>query len=140
MTKKVVYEFADSWSSHVASWMSVSIRPVHVIRYEDLLNSPERAFSGLATFLRVKPSKQQLLRAIEKSSFKELVAQEADKGFVERPPKAKMFFREGRAGQWQDELSKSQIRAIVDSHAPMMQRFGYLIPDCGRVIWRPDSP
>ena len=133
-TEKMVYEFSDSWSAHVASWMAISSRPVHVIRYEDMLRSPERVFAGLAQFLRVKYSPEQLANAVEKSSFTAVAAQEVSKGFVERPPTSKAFFREGRADQWKEVLSKAQIRSIVDSHAPMMQRFGYLIPDCGRVV------
>lgn len=133
-TANMVYEFTDSWSAHAASWMAISNRPVHVIRYEDMLRSPERVFGGLAKFLRIKHNPEQLMRAIEKSSFKAVAEQEANKGFVEKPPTSKAFFREGRADQWQEVLSKAQIKSIVESHAPMMQRFGYLIPDCGRVI------
>lgn len=133
-TTNMVYEFPDSWSAHAASWLAISSRPIHVIRYEDMLRSPERVFAGLAQFLRMKYSAEQLLRAVEKSSFKAVAAQEVSKGFVEKPPTSKAFFREGRADQWKEELSKAQIRSIVESHAPMMQRFGYLIPDCGRVV------
>jgi len=60
--------------------------------------------------------------------------QEEEHGFNERPPKAKKFFREGRSGQWREGLSDIQIKEIVRSHAPMMQRFGYLPPDCGAPI------
>lgn len=133
-TVNMVYEFPDTWSAHAASWLAISNRPVHVVRYEDMLHSPERVFAGLAKFLRMKHSPDQLARAIEKSSFKAVAQQEATKGFVEKPPTSKAFFREGRADQWQEGLSKVQIKSIVASHAPMMQRFGYLIPDCGRVI------
>ena len=133
-TANMVYEFPDTWSAHAASWMAISNRPVHVMRYEDMLRSPERVFTGLAKFLRINHNQEQLVRAVEKSSFKAVVEQEVKKGFVEKPPTSKAFFREGRADQWKEGLSKAQIRSVVASHAPMMQRFGYLIPDCGRVI------
>ena len=126
-----VYEFLGSWSFHTASWMSIPHRPVLLLRYEDMLSAPERAFSRLASFLRVKPSATQLKGAIEKSSFAEMVRQEEQKGFNERPPTAEKFFREGKAGQWRDVLSQNQINAIVSAHAPMMMRFGYLAEDCG---------
>ena len=96
-----------------------------------MLAAPEYAFSRLASFLRLKPSPEQLQRAIAKSSFAELSKQEDAHGFVERPPSAKKFFREGKAGQWQDVLSESQVAAIVDAHAPMMMRLGYMPEDCG---------
>ncbi len=126
-----VYEFMGSWSFHVASWLSVPHRPVIILRYEDLLAAPERSFGRLASFLRLKPTPEQLRRAIEKSSFDALARQEAAQGFVEKPPEAEKFFREGRARQWKDVLSQSQVKAIIAAHRPMMMRFGYLAEDCG---------
>ena len=130
-TDKRAYEFMGSWSFHVASWMSVPHRPVLTLRYEDLLAAPEKSFRRLAAFLRLKPSDDQLRRAIEKSSFGELARQEQAQGFVDRPPQADKFFRAGKAGQWKEALSADQIKAIVEAHAPMMMRFGYLREVCG---------
>jgi sulfotransferase family protein len=130
-TETVVYEFMSSWSFHVASWMSVPDRPVLILRYEDLLRSPERHFSRAAAFLRIEPTPAQLRGAIANSSFQALAAQEARNGFVERPQKAEKFFRAGKSGQWREVLTRAQIASIIKSHAPMMQRFGYLPLDCG---------
>lgn len=138
--KRHVYEVIGTWSQHVGSWIGLVSRPVHVMRYEDMLANPMRSFGRLATFLRLAPTETQLAAAIEKSSFKELSRQEAEHGFNERPPMAKKFFREGRAGQWRKDLSSSQISDIVRTHAPLMQRFGYLQPDCGRDISLTRSP
>ena len=126
-----VYEFMGSWSFNVASWLSVPHRPVLILRYEDMLQNPIRCFGRLASFLRLKPSEEQLLRAIEKSSFDALARQEEQNGFIEKPPEAKKFFRAGRAGQWKDVLSQRQVDAIVAAHAPMMMRFGYVEESCG---------
>lgn len=126
-----IYEFLGSWSFHTASWMAVPHRPVLLLRYEDMLRSPERSFGRLAAFLRLNPDAGQLARAIEKSSFAELVRQEELRGFVERPNAAAKFFRSGAAGQWRETLSPSQVQAIIAAHGPMMMRFGYLAEDCG---------
>ncbi len=132
-----VYEYMGSLSLHVASWMSVPHRPVLTLRYEDMLAAPERCFGRLAHFLGLKPDPAQLQRAIEKSSFQELARQEAEHGFAERPRSARQFFRSGKAGQWREELTREQIRAIVAEHAPMMMRFGYMKESCGtRTIFR----
>jgi len=79
----------------------------------------------------LEPDDDQLKAAIAKSSFAEMSRQEAENGFKERPPTAKIFFREGRAGQWRDVLMPDQIAAIISAHEPMMQRFGYLPPRAG---------
>jgi hypothetical protein len=133
-TELSVYEILGSWSQHVASWTGITHRPVHLIRYEDMLANPERVFGGLARFLRLQPSEEQLKRAVAKSSFAELRRQEDEHGFQERPDSAERFFREGRSGQWSEALTRAQVEAICRVHAPVMQRFGYLLPDCGRSL------
>jgi hypothetical protein len=128
------FEFMGSWSFHVASWMSVAHRPVLLLRYEDMRRAPERAFGRLASFLRLEPSAGQLRRAIEHSSFEEMTRQEATRGFTERPAAAERFFRKGAVGQWREALTREEIAAVVATHAPMMQRFGYLPEDCGAAL------
>src|SRR5207244_9463971 len=103
------------------SWVGLVSRPVHVMRYEDMLANPMRVFGLLSRFLRLSPTEAQLKAAIEISSFDEMNRQEEEHGFNERPPKARKFFREGRAGQWRDQLTHAQVEAIVRAHAPMMQ-------------------
>jgi hypothetical protein len=139
VSESSVYEFIGSWTTHVASWMSVSHRPVYVMRYEDVLQAPSKVFGGLARFLRLAPSPEQLKAAIEKSSFSEVSKQEAEKGFVERPPTAEKFFRVGKADQWRAVLTKEQARKVIEAHAPMMQRCGYLPPNCGANILPPTA-
>jgi hypothetical protein len=130
-TPNNVYEMLGSWSEHVASWLGLDNRPLLILRYEDLSVNPLRALATLARFLGLAPTEEQLRAAIAKSSFAEMCRQEAENGFNERPPTAKIFFRAGRAGQWRDVLSKNQIAEIVRMHEPMMQRLGYLPPSAG---------
>jgi hypothetical protein len=120
-----VYHMYGSWSEHVYSWTARPSPGLHVMRYEDMLAEPERAFGGLVRFLGLNPPRQRLLKAIEQSSFDSLRDQEARRGFRERSQKAERFFREGRAGQWRELLTASQIEAIVEAHKEQMARFGY---------------
>lgn len=124
----IVHEVLGSWSQHVASWLGISNRPVHILRYEDLHANPLRTLAALARFLGLEPADRQLKAAVAKSSFAEMCRQEAESGFKERPPTAKVFFREGRPGQWRDALTPARIAEIIRTHEPMMQRLGYLPP------------
>jgi len=126
-----VYELLGSWSRHVASWMSVWQVPIYAMRFEDMLASPLRVFGELANFLRLAPTAEQLQRAVDNSSFSELSRQEALGGSVEKPPTAGKFFRAGKANQWREALTGDQIQKVVSAHGPVMQRCGYLKPDCG---------
>jgi hypothetical protein len=122
-----VYEVHGSWSQHVWSWTRKDNRALHVMRYEDMLADPKTRFAALARHLLIDFTPQQLERAIERSSFARLQSQEREKGFRERPPTADgHFFREGRAGQWKEVLTSSQVDRIVRDHGEQMQRFGYL--------------
>jgi Sulfotransferase domain len=124
-----IYEVQGSWSQHVGSWTGKPHRAVHVMRYEDMLADPMKAFGALAQHLLLAPTRRQLKKAIELSSFARLQAQERGKGFRERPPAADAsFFREGRAGQWKEQLTPLQIDRIVRDHGEQMQRFGYHLP------------
>ena len=97
-----------------------------LMRYEDMLENPFEAFSRLATHLLLRPTTAQLLEAVDRSSFERLQKQEKELGFREKPEAAERFFREGREGQWREQLSRRQIRRIVSQHSEQMRRFGYL--------------
>jgi len=68
----------------------------------------------------------RLDRALSFSSFQELSAQESRDGFRERPPHAERFFRQGKAGSWQSQLTDSQIDKVTTTHGDVMASLGYL--------------
>ena len=130
-TDQGVTETMGSWSQHVASWLGIAQRPIYFVRYEDMVSDPLNTFSNMTKYLGIKSTTQMLYSCIEKSSFEKLQAQEKGKDFIEKPKTAKSFFRGGRIGQWREQLSREQIRLIVNSHAPVMQRMGYLPANIG---------
>ncbi|MBM3535959.1 MAG: sulfotransferase domain-containing protein, partial [Alphaproteobacteria bacterium] len=97
-----------------------------VVRYEDLLESPFKAFGGVTKFLGINAPRDRLDKAIKQSSFKVLKSQEKAKGFIERPAKAEAFFRKGESGQWRRDLTPDQVKRIVGDHREQMSRFGYV--------------
>jgi hypothetical protein len=126
INEKVVYEVYGSWSQNVWSWTRTPHPAIYVMRYEDMLAEPEKTFGGLARHLLLDPTPAQLREAIERSSFDKLKEQEDKEGFREKPKQAERFFREGRAGQWKEVLTKEQVDRIVRDHGEQMRRFGYL--------------
>lgn len=123
--KNIVYEVHSTWSLHVESWTTQPGPWVHVVRYEDMLSDPRKAFMKVAGFLGLKPPRARLDRAMQRSSFENLRQQENEKGFRETSPKGTKFFRVGKAGQWRDVLSGAQVETIVAGHKAQMERFGY---------------
>ena len=129
MTAKDVNETIGAWSQNVASWMGVYQTPVLFLRYEDLMQTPLVQFRKLVQFLRWDCSDGQIETAISASSFERLRSLEAAGGFNERPATSKS----GRTGSWRGVLNENQQRKIVAANAAMMQRFGYLLPNCGHI-------
>lgn len=121
-----------TWSEHVASWAGQPHQAVLVVRYEDMVEKPSTTFAAIAAHLLMRPSEEQLARAIEMSGFATLRTKEEAAGFKEKPETSKdLFFREGRSGQWRERLTKAQVARVVADHGPVMQRFGYLPSDKG---------
>ena len=125
---KNVPTLLGSWSQHVASWTAAGNRRVHVARYEDMLAGPSKTFGAVARFLKLKPSRARLERAIRNSSFAVLAGQERKRGFGEKSRHQKRFFRSGKAGEWKTGLTAAQTARVVEAHREQMARFGYLPP------------
>lgn len=123
-----VPQIITSWSMHVSSWTQQAETSRLVLRYEDLIDDPKKAFRKVESFLGLKKDPVRLKNAIKHSSFSQLKAQETKKGFVEKHENANAFFRKGGKNQWQDKLSAEQVQKIVEMHYEQMKRFKYLPP------------
>lgn len=115
-----------SWSQHVLSWVDAPGLSCHVMRYEDMQERPQEAFTAAVRFLKLPDEAARIDKAIQFSRFEVLAQQEAEKGFKERPAHAARFFRQGKSGSWREKLTPSQVDRIVTAHSEVMQRFGYL--------------
>ncbi len=134
VSDRSVYEVYGSWSQHVESWTRKAHQAIYVMRYEQMLEDPLRTFGALARHLLLKPQEDQLRLAIERSSFENLRRQEEATGFKEKPEKAERFFRSGKSGEWQDKLTRRQVRQIVAAHHQQMQFFGYLTDELRHLV------
>jgi len=115
-----------SWSNHVSSWIKDSKLPVHIIRYEDMLDDPLSSFKSAINFLELHYEGAEIRNAIINSSFDTLKAMETRDGFKERGMHSEAFFRKGKSNDWESGLSLTQTREIVLYHKKIMKQFGYL--------------
>ncbi len=121
-----VFELLSSWSGHALSWVAAPRRLL--VRYEDLLAGPERAFGRIVRFLGAADAAAEpdrLSRAIAFSSFATLSGQEAKEGYRAGGTGGANFFRAGKAGGWRDRLTPAQAAKIWAAHGPVMEKFGY---------------
>lgn len=120
-----VWQFLGTWSDHVKSWTDSKIFPVLTLRYEDLLDDPQKGFGEAIEFIGAPVDKERLDRAVRFSSFKELRKQEDESGFAEKSPNAEKFFSKGTAGHWRDELDPTLVKKVRQAHKQTMKKFGY---------------
>ena len=118
-----ILEIVGRWDDHVRSWTGAPGLPRHVMRYEDMLADPERAFRELFRFLRLPVEVDRMKRTLELTSFDSLRRQEEEKGFVERPPNMERFFYRGTAGGWREDLSPAQIARIRAEFLPTLEKW-----------------
>jgi aryl sulfotransferase len=128
--KAMKFQFSQplgSWSEHVTSWLDQTEIPVLLVRYEDMLEDSCRELVRVAEFLGLPQASnaEACAQAALASSFENLRAQEEEKGFREKPTKAKRFFRSGRAGEGLEVLSPDLLDRIESANGAVMQRLGY---------------
>lgn len=117
----------SSWRDNVLSWLDApACMKVHLMRYEDMLNNPVETFGKAAIAMGMDRSEEEIRRAIAFSSFERLKEMELKEGFMEKPPQAGAFFRQGKSGSWRESLSHDQVSAVVENNKSVMQRLGYL--------------
>jgi hypothetical protein len=117
----------SSWSENVLSWVNAPAgMKVHVMRYEDMKNSPYETFSAAVSAIGLQKSEAEIRRALEFSSFATLKEMELQAGFREKPGHSNSFFHEGKVGGGRNRLSREQVARIVANHKEVMQLFGYL--------------
>jgi len=122
-----VAEIHNDWSTHVKSWTQNPNPGLHVVRYEDMLDRPNRTFGGIARFLGLDPEPQRLAKAVKFSSFEVLRRQEREGSFKERSAHSQAFFRSGKQQQWRTVLSQAQVDTIESHHNEQMRRFSYIL-------------
>jgi hypothetical protein len=118
-------ELLMSWGEHVQGWTSLKGCPLLVLRYEDLLADPAAGVSKIATFLDRPRSADQVAEIVAATAFDRLKGQEQERGFKEsvRP---EGFFRAGVADQWREIEDQRVFVPLLEKHARVMRRHGYL--------------
>ena len=119
-------QIIGGWSDHIKSWTEQSNIPVHIVRYEDMINNTYDSFNKAIKFIGLDNSKSKISDAINKSDFSVLVKQEQEEGFKEKMIRSKSFFRKGKIGDWRNYLDENIIDEIISNNKDVMLKFGYL--------------
>ena len=123
----------SSWGNHYSSWKKFKKNNL-LIKYENLINNPEKEFVKLCNFIEdisgLKFEKKLILRVIESCNFNALKKQEASIGFSEGTTnKANIknkFFNLGPENDWKKLLNKEIKDEIEILFEKEMKEAGYL--------------
>jgi hypothetical protein len=119
-----------SWYDNVASWLAMKDnRKFLLLRYEDMLDDPERELVKVADFLNLPATPERLARAVTLSSadrMRGLEKKQAAEWSLTKNSRPDMaFVRKARAGGWRSELPPQTVGEIEKAWGPLMRTLGY---------------
>jgi hypothetical protein len=119
-----------SWYDNVASWLAMKDnRNFLLLRYEDMLDDPERELAKVADFLSLESTPERLARAVRLSSadhMRELERVQAAEWSLTKNTRLDMaFVRTARAGTWRSELPPQAVTDIEKAWGSLMRTLGY---------------
>jgi hypothetical protein len=115
----------SSWDGYTKSWTGNAKFPILLLRYEDMKTSPFTAATRICRFFNIKANENEIIEAINATSFKNLQKLEDDKGFKEASEKGQRFFYKGEIGYFKDTLSEETIQKVVNRFGESMRKVGY---------------
>jgi len=114
----------SSWSNHVASWVGEKKFPVHVVKYEDMVEDAEKELTEILEFLKYEVDEVRVRRAVRATKISRLQKAEAEHGFKENSGRSDKFFGDGGT-RWKDELGPKWIKRIEKDHGEVMRSLEY---------------
>lgn len=119
-----------SWYDNVASWLAMKHnRRFLLLRYEDMLDHPERELAKVADFLGLDQTPERLARAVRLSSadyMRELEKKQAGEWSLTKNTRLDMaFVRKARSGTWRSELPPQTVADIEMAWGTLMHTLGY---------------
>ena len=117
-SQKVDHWVAVPWSDHYDAYAK---NECFIVKYEDLLDDPERECKRIISYLGVERDDRQISEAIEKQSFKKKKEKFEKMGETYRAN----FMKVGKKEQWREGLSKKQQKLFNEVLADDLCRLDY---------------
>ena len=119
-----------SWYDNVASWLAMRHnRKFLLLRYEDMLENPNRELIKVAEFLGLRTTSDKVTSAVQLSSAQHLreleKTQSRDWQLTKRTRQDIPFVRTANAGGWRGALSQQSVEVIEHAWGSLMLELGY---------------
>lgn len=112
---------------------SAFFKRTHVVRFEDLLQNGPETLSRMYDFLQIPLPFAEVQAIYDQFSFTACAAGTAPESLVlagelqnQRITEPEGFFRQGKAGAWQDDLTPEEQAIVMDIAGKLLQELGYI--------------
>ena len=117
-----------SWSSNYLSWKNYKGRKIHLIKYEDLVENPNKYFTKMLEYMKsifpLNIDRDKIEKSIEETAFHKLQNLENQEGFIEKG--VGKFFRKGKVGEWKEKLEPKLSKQIEHHFKKEMLDLNYI--------------
>jgi hypothetical protein len=126
-----MYDRWGTWADNVMSWVAMRQErsPFLLLRYEDMVENPERELAKVVSLLKLDVAPERLSRAVQLSSADRMRRLEKEQHKVwavtSQTRSDKPFVRAAASGGWQSSLSPAAVAEIEDAWGAAMQTLGY---------------
>jgi hypothetical protein len=91
-----------------------------------MLDEPLIAFAKVVKALGWNNTQQEIEHAILASQFDRIKKVEEEKGFQEKAKNTQVFFRQGKKGNWKNEISALQAEELISKHYKTLIALSYI--------------
>jgi hypothetical protein len=121
----------ETWQKYVSAAMKAEIYQDKYleIRYEDLLINGVSTLQNVFNFCKIPITSEDLEDIVETHTFDKMKSKRQHADIRAKTHQA--FYRKGRAGNWRDELSQTQMYQFDKISGDLLQKLGY----AQRVWW-----
>jgi hypothetical protein len=113
-----ISESIRDWRLHTEHWLAVK-KPVLRIKYEDLLEDPERELREVLTWLGFDVFQDKIAGAVSKGRLENM------RGVA--PRFGEKFFRQGQAGLGVNQFSEQERRLVIANLKDLLTKLDYSI-------------
>lgn len=108
----------NEWRGHTLRWLRAAEKmPVFRIRYEDLLEAPEKELKALLDWFEFEISDAKIEQAVEATRLQKLRKK--------HPRRGKRFFRQGKTGLGISEFNPEDRAFLLEQAGELMAELGY---------------
>lgn len=129
LIKDSSYSRYTGWSNHVIGWKEGFCKSKIFIRYEDLMENPEKEAAKMLKFVNWELPQDKIRKAVGNAAFDNLKNVEEKYGGINEKRteegKKTAFFRKGQTNDWQNYFSQDDLKKFWRIHGKGMKAFNY---------------